>query len=60
VSVPEEFRHLLFDPQTSGGLLVAIEAKMADGAIAALAEHDVTAHRMGRVVDRRSPLLEIA
>ncbi len=59
-SVPEEFRCLLFDPQTSGGLLVAIEAKMADGAIAALAEHDVTAHRIGRVVDRRSPLMEIA
>jgi selenide,water dikinase len=59
-SVPDEFRQLLFDPQTSGGLLVAIEAKMADRALAALAEHDVTAHRIGRVVDRRSPLMEIA
>jgi len=59
MSVSDELRHLLFDPQTSGGLLVALEAKIADDAVAALAERDVAAHRIGRVLDGRSPLIEI-
>jgi selenide,water dikinase len=58
-TVPEEFRHLLFDPQTSGGLLVALEASTADAALAALAERDVAARRIGRVLEKRSPLMEI-
>ncbi len=58
-SVPEEFRHLLFDPQTSGGLLVAVEAKLMEDLLAALAARNVAARCIGRVLDRRSPLLEI-
>ncbi len=58
-SVPEEMRNLLFDPQTSGGLLVSIAAARADAAIAAVAKRNVTAKTIGHVVARRSPLIRI-
>ena len=58
-SVPEEFRNLLFDPQTSGGLLVAVDAAEADAALDSLAAHKVSARRVGRVLEKRSPLLEV-
>src|SRR5579864_6842518 len=54
-SVPDEFQNLLFDPQTSGGLLVALEAEQADAALTALAARDVSARRIGRVLEKRSP-----
>jgi selenide,water dikinase len=59
-SVPEEFCNLLFDPQTSGGLLVALEADQADALLAALAAREVSARRIGRVVEKRSPLMEVS
>jgi selenide, water dikinase len=40
---------LLFDPQTSGGLLVAVDARHADRAAAALAKAGVAAARIGEV-----------
>ncbi len=55
--VSQAYRDLLFDPQTSGGLLVAIAAEAADAAVAALAQRDVHARRVGRVLPKRSPLL---
>jgi selenide,water dikinase len=58
-SVPEEFRQLLFDPQTSGGLLVALGPEVADAAVQALAAHKIAARRIGRVLARRSPLMEV-
>ena len=58
-SVSEEFQNLLFDPQTSGGLLVALEAAGSDAALSALALHKVSARRIGRVVEKRSPLMEV-
>jgi selenide, water dikinase len=58
-SVPEEFRSLLFDPQTSGGLLVALEALQADAALSALGAREVSARRIGRVLEKRSPLMEV-
>jgi selenide, water dikinase len=58
-SVPEEFRHLLFDPQTSGGLLVALAPEAAEPALEALAARAVSARRIGRVVEWRSPLMEV-
>lgn len=59
-NIPEEFRALLFDPQTSGGLLVAIAPESADSALAALERHNVSARAIGEIVPRRSPLIEIA
>ena len=56
-SVSAEYQDLLFDPQTSGGLLVAIEADAADRAVKALQQRGVSARRVGQVVAKRSPLL---
>jgi selenide, water dikinase len=55
--VSPEHQDLLFDPQTSGGFLAAIEPESADAALGALRKHGVSAHRVGRVVAKRSPLL---
>jgi selenide,water dikinase len=56
-TVSQEFRDLLFDPQTSGGLLAAIAPEAATDAIATLARHGVEARRVGTVVAKRSPLI---
>jgi selenide,water dikinase len=40
---------LLFDPQTSGGLLVAVDAAHAEDALARLASAGVSGHRVGTV-----------
>jgi selenide,water dikinase len=55
--VPQEFRDLLFDPQTSGGLLVAIAGDAANRALATFAQRGVEARAIGRVVAKRSPLI---
>src|SRR5437588_13039113 len=56
-SVPQEYRDLLFDPQTSGGLLVAISPESEDAAVAALNRHAVSARRLGKVLPTTNPLL---
>lgn len=58
-SVPEEHRLLMFDPQTSGGLLVAIAPDAAPAALNALARRGVPARQIGRVIEKRSPLISI-
>jgi selenide, water dikinase len=57
--VPEEYRELLFDPQTSGGLLISISPQSADAALLALERHGVSGRRIGRVVAKRSALLVV-
>ena len=57
--VPSEYQDLLFDPQTSGGFLVAIASDHADSALAAFARHGVTAHRIGLVIPKRSRLISV-
>jgi selenide, water dikinase len=59
-SVPEEFQALLFDPQTSGGLLVAIAPEAARAAQAAFERRGILSQLIGEVVLKRSPLIEIA
>jgi len=58
-SVAAEYQDLLFDPQTSGGLLVAIAPEAAEAALASLQRHGVAARRVGTVVAKRSPLLAV-
>ena len=58
-SVREEYRDLLFDPQTSGGLLVAIREDAADEAVHMLERHGVRAGRIGRVKRKTAPLLHV-
>lgn len=57
--ITEENRALLFDPQTSGGLLVAIAQDAAEPALAALRDRGINAVRVGRVLPKSSPLLSI-
>jgi selenide,water dikinase len=47
--LPEELEHLLFDPQTSGGLLIAIDAARADALASALERDGFHGARIGRV-----------
>lgn len=58
--VPAEYQDLLFDPQTSGGVLVAIAPDHADAALAAFERHGVSARRVGRVIAKTSPLLSVS
>jgi selenide,water dikinase len=57
--IATEYQDLLFDPQTSGGLLVAIASGAADAALTALERHSVSAQRVGRVIAKRSPLISV-
>ena len=50
---------LLYDPQTSGGLLVAVAEDAADTAIEQLAEHGVEAAMVGRVESASSVALRL-
>ena len=47
--VPEDVEHLLFDAQTSGGLLIAVAPDAADALASALDKDDFLAARVGRV-----------
>src|SRR5260370_9201058 len=58
-NVAPEYQDLLFDPQTSGGLLVAITPEAAEAALAALQRHGAAALRNGRALGNRSPLLPV-
>jgi selenide,water dikinase len=58
--VPPEFRDLLFDPQTSGGLLAAVAPDFADLTIAELQRHGVSARKVGTVVAKQSPLIFVS
>jgi selenide,water dikinase len=58
-NVPEEFRLLMFDPQTSGGLLAAIAPNSAQAALDSLTKHGVAARQIGRVVEKRAPLIQV-
>ncbi|MGA8145722.1 MAG: selenide, water dikinase SelD [Candidatus Acidiferrales bacterium] len=58
-AVADEFRALLFDPQTSGGLLAAIAPEAANSALAAMQRRGVPARIIGEVVPKRHPLIEI-
>lgn len=59
-SVPEEFRALLYDPQTSGGLLAAIAPEAAGAAMASFERRNIPARMIGEVVAKGSPLIAIA
>ena len=57
--VPEENRAIFFDPQTSGGLLIAIAPEAEKQALERLAANGVKAGRVGRVIQKTAPLLRV-
>jgi selenide,water dikinase len=59
-SVDEDSRALLFDPQTSGGLLIAIAPERAAALAAELERRQIPSAQIGEVLPKRSPLIEIA
>jgi selenide,water dikinase len=58
-SVSPEHQSLLFDPQTSGGLLISIDARAAQTASQLLQEHGALASPVGIVVQKKSPLIYV-
>lgn len=58
-SVSKEYEALLFDPQTSGGLLAAVAPESADAVMAAFARRNVPVRLIGEVTAKHSPLIEV-
>jgi selenide,water dikinase len=58
-SVPAEHEALLFDPQTSGGLLAALAPDSVEAALAAFERRAVPAQMIGEVTAKRSPLIDV-
>lgn len=58
-AVPDDIRALLFDPQTSGGLLVAVAKDQAAALRAEFERLNITAAQIGEVTAKRSPLIRI-
>jgi len=58
-SVADHFRNLFYDPQTSGGLLIAVAESSADAALESLAKRGVRSRVIGSALPKRSPLIEI-
>ncbi|MEE9276815.1 MAG: selenide, water dikinase SelD, partial [Dehalococcoidia bacterium] len=50
-AVSEDFRHVLYDPQTSGGLLFALPSARADALEERFAQADIALWRVGEVVE---------
>ena len=57
--VESDLVDLLFDPQTSGGLLLAVDPAAADAVAAALAAAGVAAARIGRAVPRAEAAIHV-
>jgi len=58
-SVPADIRTLLFDPQTAGGLLIAVAAEDAGTLTRALQDAGVAAVEIGEVLHPTKPLIAI-
>jgi selenide, water dikinase len=57
--VPEDLRTVLFDPQTAGGLLIAVAPESSNRLTGALNSAGVPAVHIGEVFARSQPLIEV-
>ena len=57
--VPEDVRNLLFDPQTSGGLLLSVSMKDAARLLESLRANGVGAQQVGEVIEKTHPLVQV-
>jgi len=58
--IPDDLRTMLFDPQTSGGLLISVAPEDADDLQRALAAAGVPAARIGEVLPSAKPLIQVS
>ncbi|MEE6802296.1 AIR synthase-related protein, partial [Escherichia coli O8:H10] len=60
-TMPQAWRDLLCDPQTSGGLLLAVSPEAEDEVKATAAEFDISLSAIGELVTARAgrPMIEI-
>lgn len=58
-NVPLEVMDVLFDPQTSGGLLIAVDEHDADALMDTLTGKVPSAQRIGRAVEKRDAWIEV-
>ncbi len=58
--VPEDVRTLLFDPQTAGGLLIAVAAEQVEQLAQALTAVGVAAVEIGEIIPSTGPLIYVA
>jgi selenide,water dikinase len=58
--VPEDVRALLYDPQTAGGLLIAVAASDAERLLSQLRSAGIGAAEVGKVVPKQKPLITVA
>jgi selenide,water dikinase len=57
--VPEDVRNLLFDPQTSGGLLLSVAANDAAKLVETLCASGVAGQLVGEVIKKTHPLIQV-
>jgi selenide, water dikinase len=57
--IETELKTLLFDPQTAGGLLIAIAEDDGKRLVLELQNTGITAHQIGNVTESRKPLISI-
>lgn len=57
--IPEEFKTILFDPQTAGGLLIAVAPEHSAKLIQDLKAAGVPAVEIGEVLQRTKPLIAV-
>ncbi|HKS97440.1 MAG TPA: selenide, water dikinase SelD [Terriglobia bacterium] len=57
--ISQEVRNLLFDPQTSGGLLLSVATQDAPALLEALRARDIPAQEIGAVIEKTQPLIQV-
>jgi selenide,water dikinase len=57
--VSDDMKTLLFDPQTAGGLLIAVSPEYADGLIQSLRDAGVSATEIGTILLGVKPLVSV-
>jgi selenide,water dikinase len=57
--VPDDVRNLLFDPQTSGGLLLSVASKDAAKLLESLRASGVAGQLVGEVIEKTHPLIQV-